>query len=108
MISATSESAVAHSRELIENPMIDHRMTARCPHRAVIQPVTGVNTAVAITFSVTTQETCSGVADNAPCNCGTTTLTMVVVSAYSIVHRDTASRISPGGVVVDRVSAMNT
>ena len=74
-------SAVAQSNELTEKPIMDHRMTLRWPHRETSQPVAGVTTAVAMTFNVTTHDTSSGVAANAPCNCGNTTFTMVNVTA---------------------------
>ena len=62
-------------------PTMAQISTRRWPKRATIQPVIGVATPVATTFSVTTQETWSGVAPSAPCSCGSATETMVNVSA---------------------------
>ncbi len=49
--------AVAHSIEDRPKPMTATIKTRRSPKRATIQPVIGVATAVATTFSVITQET---------------------------------------------------
>ena len=79
--SGTRLSAVAHRSELTANSMTLQRMTLRWPKRATSHPVIGVATAVAMTLRVTTQETCSEVAESAPWSCGRITLTMVTVSA---------------------------
>ncbi len=65
----------------------------------------GVTTAVATTLRVTTQAIWSGVAESAPCICGSATLTIVTVSAYSMVHTDTVTRIMAFVMELGAVSA---
>ena len=53
----------------------------RRPKRDISHPARGVATAVATRLEVTTQAIWSGVADIAPCICGSDTLAMVTVIA---------------------------
>jgi hypothetical protein len=79
--SSPSESASPQPSDAAPNAATPARQTARCPNRETSQPASGVATAVATMFAVTTQAIWSCVADSAPCICGSDTLAMVTVIA---------------------------
>ena len=75
-------------------PVTEKNSRLRQPSRLASQPVMGVATAVATRFEVTTQAIWSGVAENVPRICGSTTLTSVMVMPNSSVVSGTIAIMS--------------
>jgi len=77
--------AAPHIIEAIVNPMTDETRMRRTPKRTARKPASGVAIAADTMKEVTTQATCSCVADSDPCMLGSATLAMVPSSACMIV-----------------------
>ena len=66
-----------HIKVAMAKPVTPHIIERRRPNLFAIQPASGMVTAVAIKFDVTTQEIWSGLADNAPWIWGNETFAIV-------------------------------